>query len=124
MHVEDCADIIAEVVKNRKLIGIYNVKGGETYSVKELVQQFENHFGVVFEKSFSHRLPLGNIDNLDDNISSLRLVPLAQREVQVGVFSRISLALFIFGIGMSNRQAVLAVQLYRWICQGSISGKF
>jgi len=39
----------------------------------------------------------GNIDNLDDNISSLNLVPLAQREVQVGVFSRVSLALLIFG---------------------------
>jgi len=45
----------------------------------------------------------GNIDNLDDNISSLNLVPLAQREVQVGEFSRVSLALLIFGgaIGFS-----------------------
>ncbi len=39
----------------------------------------------------------GNIDNLDDNISSLNLVPLAQREVQVGIFSQVSLALLIFG---------------------------
>jgi UDP-glucose 4-epimerase len=67
MHVEDCADIIVKVVKNCKLNGIYNVKGRETYSVKELVQQFENHFGVVFEKSFSQRLPWENIDNLDDS---------------------------------------------------------
>lgn len=67
MHVEDCADIIAEVVKNSKLNGIYNVKGRETYSVKELVQQFENRFGSVFEKSFSQRLPWENIDNLDDS---------------------------------------------------------
>jgi len=72
MHVEDCADIIVEVVKNSKLNGIYNVKGHETYSVKELTQQFESHFGVVFEKSFSQRLPWENIDNLDDSkLSSL-----------------------------------------------------
>ncbi len=45
----------------------------------------------------------GNIVNLDENISSLNLIPLVQREVQVGVFSRISLALLIFGtaIGLS-----------------------
>ena len=45
----------------------------------------------------------GNIDNLDDNISTLNLLPLAQREVQVGVFSRVSLALLIFAgaIGFS-----------------------
>ena len=43
----------------------------------------------------------GNIDNLDDNISSLNLVPLAQREVQIGVFSRVSLALLIFGGAIS-----------------------
>jgi UDP-glucose 4-epimerase len=67
MHVEDCANIIAEVVKNNKINGIYNVKGYETYSVKELVQQFENHFGVVFEKSFNQISPLGNIDKLDDS---------------------------------------------------------
>jgi di/tricarboxylate transporter len=45
----------------------------------------------------------GNIDNLDDNISSLNLVPLAQREVQVGIFSRVNLSLLIFcgAIGFS-----------------------
>ena len=67
MHVEDCADIIAEVVKNSKLAGIYNVKGHETYSVKDLVQQVEDHFGIKFEKSFSQDLPWENIDSLDDS---------------------------------------------------------
>jgi di/tricarboxylate transporter len=45
----------------------------------------------------------GKIENLDNNINSLRLVPLAQREVQVGVFSRVSLSLliFTFAIGLS-----------------------
>ena len=38
----------------------------------------------------------GNSNILDDNIRSLNLIPLAEREVQVGIFSRISLAIFIF----------------------------
>ncbi len=39
----------------------------------------------------------GNLDNLDDNISSLNLLPLAERDVTVGVFSKVGLALLIFG---------------------------
>ena len=39
----------------------------------------------------------GNVDNLDDNISSLDLLPLAERNVTVGVFSKVGLALLIFG---------------------------
>ena len=39
----------------------------------------------------------GNVDNLDDNISSLDLLPLAERDVTVGVFAKVGLALLIFG---------------------------
>ncbi len=39
----------------------------------------------------------GNVDNLDDNISSLDLLPLAERNVTVGVYSKVGLALLIFG---------------------------
>ncbi len=39
----------------------------------------------------------GNADNLDDNISSLDLLPLVERDVTVGVFSKVGLALLIFG---------------------------
>ena len=39
----------------------------------------------------------GNVDNLDDNISSLDLLPLAERNVTMGVFSKVGLALLIFG---------------------------
>jgi len=39
----------------------------------------------------------GDIDKLDDNISSLDLLPLAERNVTVGVFSKVGLALLIFG---------------------------
>jgi len=66
-------------------------------------QPIRKRLGEIIFRVGDVMLIQGNIDNLDDNISSLRLVPLAQREVQVGVFSRISLALFIFGtaIGLS-----------------------
>ena len=45
----------------------------------------------------------GNIDYLDDNISSLHLLPLVHRDVEVGEFSRVGTSLFIFGcaIGLS-----------------------
>ncbi len=42
----------------------------------------------------------GSANNLIDNISALNLVPLAQREVQIGNFSKVSLALIIFGISI------------------------
>ena len=43
----------------------------------------------------------GNVENLDDNISSLDLLPLAERDVTVGVFSKVSLALLIFGVALA-----------------------
>ncbi|MBT5956871.1 MAG: SLC13 family permease [Candidatus Marinimicrobia bacterium] len=45
----------------------------------------------------------GNVDYLDDNISSLRLLPLVHRDVEVGEFSRVGISLLIFGsaIGLS-----------------------
>ena len=66
LHVEDCAEIIIEVVKSENLFGIYNLKGHETYSVKELVQEFENQFDIEFEKSFSQDSPWENVENLED----------------------------------------------------------
>ena len=43
----------------------------------------------------------GNTDNLNDNISSLELIPLAKRNVKVGVFSKVGLALLIFGAAIA-----------------------
>ncbi len=39
----------------------------------------------------------GSVDNLKDNISSLDLIPLAERNVEVGIYSKVGLALLIFG---------------------------
>ena len=43
----------------------------------------------------------GNMDNLNDNIILMNLLPLAQREVQLGVFSKVSLAVFIFSVAIA-----------------------
>ncbi len=67
MHVEDCADLIIEIVKNPTLTGIYNVKGPESYSVKELIQKFEDRFNMKFEKNFDQIPPWENIQVLDDS---------------------------------------------------------
>jgi di/tricarboxylate transporter len=58
----------------------------------------------------------GNIDNLDDNISSLNLVPLAQREVQVGIFSRVNLSLLIFGGAIGFSMAGLLPTTLAFVC--------
>ena len=64
-------------------------------------QPIQKRLGDVIFRVGDVLLLQGNIDNLDDNISILNLVPLAQREVQVGVFSRVSLALIIFGCAIA-----------------------
>ncbi|MFK5972684.1 MAG: SLC13 family permease [Flavobacteriaceae bacterium] len=43
----------------------------------------------------------GSIDNLNDNINSLELIPLAERNVKVGVYSKVGLALLIFGTAIA-----------------------
>lgn len=63
-------------------------------------QPIRKRLGEVIFRVGDVLLIQGNIDNLDDNISLLNLVPLAQREVQVGVFSQVSLALLIFGVAI------------------------
>ena len=63
----------------------------------------------------------GNADNLENNISLLRLLPLEQREVQIGIFSKIGLSLLIFfgsislsifGILPTTVAFVIAILLY------------
>jgi len=39
----------------------------------------------------------GNSDILEDNITVLRLLPLEHRDIEVGIFSKVSLSLMIFG---------------------------
>ena len=59
--------------------------------------RIQNRLGDVVFRVGDVLLVQGNIENLDDNISTLRLLPLAEREVQVGEFSKVGLSLSIFG---------------------------
>lgn len=68
MHVDDCSDIITKVVKNNTINGIFNIKGEETYYLKDLVAEFEKHFGIEFEKKYNMKVsPWENIEKLDDS---------------------------------------------------------
>ncbi len=60
-------------------------------------QPIRKRLGNVIFRVGDVLLLQGNIDNLNDNISTLGLIPLAERDVKVGVFSKIGLALLIFG---------------------------
>ena len=42
MHIEDCANVIVEILKNSDLNGVYNLKGHERFSASELVKNLKN----------------------------------------------------------------------------------
>ena len=79
-------------------------------------QPIRKRLGDVIFRVGDVLLLQGNIDNLDDNISLLNLVPLAQREVQVGVFSQVSLALFIFGAAIALSMAGVLPTTLAFLC--------
>ncbi|MBN4071048.1 SLC13 family permease [Crocinitomix catalasitica] len=60
-------------------------------------EPIHNRLGKVTFRVGDVLLLQGNADILNDNISSLDLLPLAERNVTVGIFSKVSLALLIFG---------------------------
>jgi len=60
-------------------------------------QPVSKRLGEIIFKVGDILLLQGNADDLNDNISSLELIPLAKRDVKVGVFSKVGLALLIFG---------------------------
>ena len=79
-------------------------------------QPIRKRLGDVIFRVGDVLLLQGNIDNLDNNISLLNLVPLAQREVQVGVFSRVSLALFIFGAAITLSMVGVLPTTLAFVC--------
>jgi len=63
----------------------------------------------------------GNADHLEDNISLLHLLPLEQRDIQVGIFSKVGLSMLIFssaillsifGILPTTLAFIVAILLY------------
>jgi len=67
LHVQDAARVISECVINSKIKGVYNVKGPDCYSLRELINAFEKKFNMNFEKEFSNSPTWENIENLDDS---------------------------------------------------------
>jgi len=43
----------------------------------------------------------GQTDDITDNIASLNLIPLADRDLKIGIFSKVGLSLMIFGLAIS-----------------------
>ena len=63
----------------------------------------------------------GQADDIRDNIASLNLIPLADRDLKIGIFSKVGLSLMIFGLAISLSMAgilpttlafVLAILMY------------
>ena len=65
-------------------------------AVARQAQPIRKRLGKVIFRIGDVLLLQGNIDNLEGNINLLRLLPLEQREMQVGVFSKVWLSLIIF----------------------------
>ncbi len=64
-------------------------------------QPIRKRLGNVIFRVGDVLLLQGNTENLNDNISSLELIPLAERNVQIGVFSKVGIALLIFGVAIA-----------------------
>ena len=63
----------------------------------------------------------GQADDIRDNIASLNLIPLADRDLKIGIFSKVGLSLMIFGLAISLSMAgilpttlafILAILMY------------
>lgn len=67
LHVEDCSEMIFKIIKNEETNGIYNLKGHQGYNIKSLIEEFENRFVMVFEKTFGQELPWENIQEIDNS---------------------------------------------------------
>ena len=67
IHVQDAARLISACVLESDLSGIYNVKGPDTYSVKDLIEAFEREFQVVFQTEFAVSETWENIKDLADS---------------------------------------------------------
>jgi len=64
-------------------------------------EPIRKRLGKIFFRVGDVLLLQGSISNLNDNISSLELLPLAERDVKVGVYSNVGLALLIFGVAIA-----------------------
>lgn len=66
MHVNDCAYNIVELITNIKKGGIYNLKGNEKYTIKEIINSIEAEKKIKFKVIFGETNPVENIIELSD----------------------------------------------------------
>jgi len=90
-------------------------------AIARQAKPIRNRLGKVKFRIGDVLLLQGNADNLENNINLLRLLPLEQREMQIGVFSKVgsSLLIFfgaillsIFGILPTTLAFIIAIVLY------------
>ncbi len=66
LNISDCAEIIIKMISKSIEPNTYNIKGNETFTIKSLVELFEQKFDVLFDKHFEKSEPWENIDILDN----------------------------------------------------------
>ena len=90
-------------------------------AIARQAKPIRNRLGKVKFRIGDVLLLQGNADNLENNINLLRLLPLEQREMQIGIFSKVGSSLLIFfgaillsmlGILPTTLAFIIAILLY------------
>ncbi len=66
LHVDDCAKLINDFINLNIPSNIYNIKGPDSYELKELIKKFEVKFKTSFYKEFPDISPVENIYKIED----------------------------------------------------------
>lgn len=66
LHIGDCSRIISDLLQNRNISGMFNIRGQDKYSIKDLVHLFEKSANIHFNVNYELSKPLENIQNLSD----------------------------------------------------------
>ena len=66
VHVSDAAAMVARLALDSRASGIFNLRGPESYSILDLIQQVEAQSGTKFDTRFEQVPPPENIDRIDD----------------------------------------------------------
>jgi nucleoside-diphosphate-sugar epimerase len=75
LHVDDCSRIITRFIKLNDISGTYNIIGQYGYTVKELVQLFEEYVNIKFDAVYDMAVPLENINKISDEKLKTRFQP-------------------------------------------------
>lgn len=67
LHVKDCSRLVVEYLSKNNRGGIYNLKGPDSFSIKELVSLVEKVKKIKFNVKYTNTKPLSNIVKINDN---------------------------------------------------------